>query len=234
MCILLIMIIVVFPIGIPFLVDNLYNISPPCDFFDVELSKGDILNYYAQYLSLLATIILGVIAVYQTYKGQKKSDEINQLQLSIARRELAMAEQQYQGQQQVVKVMPRFDIKMIGYSGNYCNLSLLIKNVSDVSIYSFASISFDVYRDGQRVDYPMRWKIKFQTLTKNEEQKCDFMTPNMQDEISDRRVCWDNVELIWKFSCEIDSGDKLFYAAKLQVPNTKDFVADYWKYERIG
>lgn len=219
---------------IPLLVDKIYDINPPCDFFDIELSKGDILNYYSQCLSLLATIILGVIAVFQTYKGQKKSDEINQLQLSIARRELAMAEQQYQGQHMESKVLPRFDIKLTGYSGNYCNLNLSIKNVSDVSIYNFASISFDVYRNGQRVEYPMRWKIKFQTLIKNEEQNCEFMTPNMQDESSGRRVCWEKVELLWKFSCEIDSGEKMFYAAKIQLPDTNDFNGDYWSVERIG
>ena len=58
----------------------------------MDIEKGDILNYYAQLLSLIATIILGVIAVVQTYSSQKKSDEINELQLSIARRELAVAE----------------------------------------------------------------------------------------------------------------------------------------------
>ena len=76
----------------PFIIDMTYNCPPPIDFFDVELSKSDILDYYAQLLSLLATVVLGVIAVIQTYRSQKKSDEINALQLSIAQRELAVVE----------------------------------------------------------------------------------------------------------------------------------------------
>lgn len=68
----------------PFIIDMTYNCPLPIDFFDVELSKSDILNYYAQLLSLLATIVLGVIAVIQTYRSQKKSDEINALQLSCS------------------------------------------------------------------------------------------------------------------------------------------------------
>ena len=54
----------------PFIIDMTYNCPPPIDFFDVELSKSDILDYYAQLLSLLATIVLGVIAVIQTYRSQ--------------------------------------------------------------------------------------------------------------------------------------------------------------------
>lgn len=218
----------------PFLIDMVYDLNPPCDFFDIELSKADILNYYAQFLSLLATIVLGAIAVFQTYKGQKKADEINQLQLSIARRELAMAEEQYHEKQIESQILPKFDIKLNGYRGVYCDLNLSIKNISDIAVYSFVSISFDVYRDGQRVEYPMRWKIKFQTLMKNEKQSCEFMTPNMQDESTGKRVCWKNVELIWKFSCEIDTGEKIFFAAKLLVPNTNDYNDDYWDIERIG
>ena len=47
--------------------------------FNIDIEKGDILDYYEQSLSLIATIILGVIAVVQTYKSEKKSDEINEL-----------------------------------------------------------------------------------------------------------------------------------------------------------
>ena len=55
----------------PFVIDNIYECEPPVLFFDVELSKSDLLDYYAQLLSLLATIVLGVIAVLQTYRSQK-------------------------------------------------------------------------------------------------------------------------------------------------------------------
>ena len=40
-----------------FIIDNIYDCESPIIIFDVELSKSDILDYYAQLLSLLATII---------------------------------------------------------------------------------------------------------------------------------------------------------------------------------
>lgn len=131
----------------PFIIDMIYNCPPPIDFFDVELSKSDILDYYAQLLSLLATIVLGVIAVIQTHRSQKKSDEINALQLSIAQRELAVVEKQYETEMENAKALvPRFEIKIDGYSGYYCNISLRIKNVSEMMVSAFRNISFQVYK----------------------------------------------------------------------------------------
>ena len=49
----------------PYIIDMLYDCPPPMEFFNVELSKSDILDYYAQFLLLLATIVLGVIEVIQ-------------------------------------------------------------------------------------------------------------------------------------------------------------------------
>lgn len=58
-----------------------------------------------------------------------------------------------------------------------------------VLIYNFVYISFDVFREGQRVEYPMCWKIKFKTLVKNEKQDCEFMILNMKDENLNEREC---------------------------------------------
>lgn len=80
----------------------------------------------------------------------------------------------------------------------------------------------------------MRWKIEFKTLVKNEKQDCEFMILNMQDENLNERECWKNVELIWKFLREIDSCKKIFYDTKLIVPNTKEFIGNLEKFERIG
>lgn len=46
-----------------------------------------------------------------------------------------------------------------------------------------------MFREGQRVEYPMRWKIKFKTLVKNEKQDCEFMILNMKDENLNEREC---------------------------------------------
>lgn len=98
---------------IPFIVNKIYNLNLPNAFFNIGIEKGDILDYYAQLLSLIATIILGVIAVVQTYRSQKKSDEINELQLSIARRELAVAEKQYSEAQYRKNIFLNLNLKFL-------------------------------------------------------------------------------------------------------------------------
>ena len=58
----------------------------------MDFSKEDILNYYIQFLSLLATIVLSKIAVFQIYQGHKKTDKINRLQLNIEKCKLELAD----------------------------------------------------------------------------------------------------------------------------------------------
>lgn len=232
--VILILVIVVF---MPFIVDMLYDCSPPVDFFDVELSRSDILDYYAQLMSLLATIVLGVIAVVQTYRNQKKSDEINELQLSIAQRELAVVEQQYKAEIEIVRAnTPRFEIKLNGYSGYYCNIGLQIKNVSETMVSSFRSISFEVQRPAEQTLSITRWKVKFQSLASSEIQHVEMFTPDMRDIIEKmgKVTFWENVKLIWKFSCEDCKGNRHFYAASITIPTTKDYIGDFWDVTKIG
>lgn len=69
--VLILVLVVVLLAVMPFVIDNIYECEPPTQFFNIELSKSDLLDYYAQLLSLMATIVLGVIAVLQTYRSQK-------------------------------------------------------------------------------------------------------------------------------------------------------------------
>lgn len=221
----------------PFIIDMTYNCPPPIDFFDVELSKSDILDYYAQLLSLLATIVLGVIAVIQTYRSQKKSDEINALQLSIAQRELAVVEKQYETEMENAKALvPRFEIKIDGYSGYYCNISLRIKNVSEMMVSAFRNISFQVYKSSDEVLSITRWKLKFQSIASSESQRVEIYTPDMRDNVGQQGnvAFWENVKFVWKFSCEDCQGNKHFYVASIIIPNTCEYNKDFWEVKKIG
>lgn len=235
--VLLLIILVLFLLLMPYIVDKVYDCRPPIKFFDVELSKSDFLDYYAQLLSLLATIVLGVIAVIQTYRSQKKSDEINALQLSIAQRELAFVEKQYETELETVKsLVPRFEIKIEGYNGNYYNVRLQIKNVSEMMISAFQSISFEVQKYQEEALPIKRWKVKFQSIASSEVQHVEMFTPDMRDNIgtTGEKTYWQNVKLVWKFSCEDCKGNKHFYVASIVIPNTKNFKGDYWDVKRIG
>lgn len=221
----------------PCIIDNIYDSPSHATFFEVDLSKSDVLNYYAQVLSLLATIILGVIAVIQTYRSQKKSDEINALQLSIAQRELAVVEKQYEKEIETARALaPKFEIKLNGYSGNYSNIGLDIKNISETMISAFRSISFEVHKASGEILSVTRWKVKFQSIASSELQRVELFTPDMRDntEKMGEAIYWNNVKFIWKFSCEDCKGNKHFYAASMLVPTTKDYVGDFWTVTKIG
>lgn len=221
----------------PFIIDEIYDCTPPAKFFDVELSKSDILDYYTQLLSLTSTIVLGVIAVVQTYRSQKKADEINDLQLSIAQRELAVVEKQYESEIGAIRaIAPKFEIKITGYSGCYSKINIEIKNISEMLISSFRIISFDVYKSEEEVYSIKRWKLKFQSIASAEVQSVEIFTPDMRDNVekSGQIRHWENVKLVWKFSCDDCKGNKHFYSASLIIPNTNTFEGAYWDLVKIG
>jgi hypothetical protein len=236
--VLLIMILIVsMVIFMPFIVNAIYDCPPPAGIFDVELSKSDILDYYAQVLSLLATILLGAIAIIQTYRSQKKTDEINALQLSIAQRELAVVEKQYEAENETAKALvPRFEIKLDGYSGNYCKIKLQIKNTSEMLISAFQSISFEVQKSSGEVVPVKQWKVKFQSIASSEVQHVQIFTPDMRENINKmgKVEFWEHVNLVWKFSCEDCKGNRYFYAASIFIPSTKEYKGDFWKIKQIG
>ena len=234
---LIILVVILVLIFMPYIIDMLYDYPPPVEFFNVELSKSDILDYYAQFLSLLATIVLGVIAVIQTYRSQKKSDEIDALQLSIAQRELAVVEKQYETEIENAKALvPRFEIKIDGYSGYYCKISLQIKNISEMMVSEFRNISFQVYKTKDEVIPIARWKLKFQSIASSESQRVEIDTPDMRDNVGkfEKVVFWENVKLVWKFSCEDCYGNKHFYVASIIIQNTREYNKDFWEVKRIG
>lgn len=229
--------IIVVLVLMPYIIDMLYDCPSPMEFFNVELSKSDILDYYAQFLSLLATIVLGVIAVIQTYRSQKKSDEINALQLSIAQRELAVVEKQYETETENAKALvPRFEINIDGYSGYYCNISLQIKNISEMMISEFRNISFQVYKSDDEVISITKWKLKFQSIASLESKRVEMYTPDMRENVgrAEKVTFWENVKLVWKFSCEDCRGNKYFYVANIIIPNTGEYNKDFWEVKRIG
>lgn len=217
---------------LPFIVNSIYyKVEPKFDFFNVLLEPGDILGYYAQLMSLIATIILGAIAVVQTYKSQKKSDEINKLQLQIAQRELAVVEKQYaESNNKNEAFAPKFEVKIMGYSGCYQNINLEIKNVSDTIISGFRFLAFTVSRDDTLIENILRWKIRFQSLNTGEAQSLSVATPHMCDQNGN----WTDVKLEWKFSCDDVRGVQHFYSASAHIDDAGQFNGDFWEVTKIG
>jgi len=219
----------------PFIADWLYSQKPPIQFFDVTIECGDILNYYGAFLSFLATVILGCIAVYQTYNSQKKSDEINHLQLTIMQRELSLAEKQHEQEEfdAEIRQKPKFEIKIVGYSGNYHNVKLSVKNVSAYMVTEIHFIEFLVLKnDGEQLSSVEKYKMKHRSLAIGVEDIIQVETPNMYN-LAEKRV-WNDIEFVFKFSCEDDKGNRHYMCATLAVESTDKWNGDYWKVEKLA
>lgn len=159
------------------------------------------------------------------------------MQLSIAQRELAVVEKQYEEGTETVKVwMPRFEIKIDGYSGNYSNIKLQIKNVSDLTIYAFQNISFEVHKGVEEVLSINRWKLRFQTIASSEIQYVEMFTPNMHDNVEKfgKVEYWSDIKLVWKFTCEDSKGNKHFFSANIVIPDTREYHCEFWDIKKIG
>ena len=110
-------------------------------------------------------------------------------------------------------------------------MELEIRNVSDTMVCSFTILDFKVYKDNILVESIQEWEIKFKSLKGGEIKNLTVNTSNMSDK---NGRYWSNVKFEWKFSCEDMSGEKHFYSATIDIPNTGEFIGDFWKVIKIG
>lgn len=80
------MIIIFFIIFMPLIINKIYYLNAPCDFFIVGYDISSILDYYGAILTFIGTIGLGAITVYQNIISQKKTDEVNKLTLQLQKK----------------------------------------------------------------------------------------------------------------------------------------------------
>lgn len=222
----------------PFIVDWLYLKNPPAKFFDVTIGSGDILNYYGAFLSFLATVILGCIAIYQTYNAQRKADEINKLQLRIMQKEASIAERKYEQEQTKLaeQYEPKFEIKLKSYNGYYSNINLSMKNTSSFMVTDLCFIDFCVYGEaGDKKLSVSNYQMKFKSLGKGEQKQLLIKSPNMYEQHQHgSSTLWKNVILEFKFSCEDEKGSLHYMKATLSVESTNKFNGDYWKVKKVA
>lgn len=219
---------------LPLIINHIYYLKAPCDFFIVDLKVDDLVAYYASALSFLGTLILGMLTLFQNKRAQEKTDEINKLQLEMQKKSMELAEKQYE--QETETVIPKFEVSILSYSGHYLNPRIKIRNVSSMLISDLTFISSFV-RDaqGNTVRKVTDHKIKNRSLSSNEETIVDFKMLNLSKRITDREYqFYEDVEFVFEFSCEDEKYNKHYFRAVLSIPNTKDFVGDHWKVRKVG
>ena len=218
---ILVGVIVVF---LPFIVEKLYYTKAPLKFFEVSYEAKDFLSYYGSVLSFAGATILGILTLLQNKKAQEKSDEVNRLQLELQKKSMASA-----------NTIPKFEISLHAYNGNYANLSLSLKNVSSVFASNISFISFLIQNeDGSEIADVKQLIAKHHSLSSAQETVIETNTPNMVVGSGREVSFYKNVKFVLSFSCEDEMGNTHYYRATISIPSTKDFCRDPWQVECVG
>ncbi|WP_428817328.1 hypothetical protein ACQR2L_13760 [Clostridium butyricum] len=239
-CIFLFMIFVVLS---PYIINKLYNMNPLCDFFDIDYNVENILDYYGNVLAFIGTVSLGVITIYQNYLAQKKTDEVNKLQLELAKKSMALSEQNYQKQMEDNnnKALPKFEIKDKSINGHYMNLCVSLKNVSSTIVSRLISVSFEVYSSENEVLLNSDTVIiKTTSLLSGEETNIEFKNKAMDSNTTEiiagyiRKEAWKNVNIVWKFQCDDESSKTHYFKAMTNIQDCNKFESTIWNVEKVG
>jgi len=233
-CILIILVVCAFLVLLPLVINHIYYLETPSEFFITDLNVADFVVYYASALSFLGSLILGVLTLHQNKRAQEKTDEINKLQLEIQKRSMELAEKQYK--QETEALIPKFNISILGYSGHYLNPRIKVKNVSSMLISDLTFISSFVKDDQDNIIRKVTGhQIKNRSLPSNEETIIDLKMLNLSKRTGDRDYqFYENVDFVLEFSCEDEKYNKHYFRAILNIPNTKEYVGDHWKVEKVG
>ena len=219
---------------LPMIINWIYSLEAVAPFFVIDLKVADFVVYYASALSFLGTLILGMLTLHQNKLAQEKTDEINKLQLEMQKRSMEIAEKQYEKEKEVL--IPKFNISISSYSGYYLNPRIKIENVSSVMISNLSFISSFVRDSHDKIIRQVtNYRFKKRSLSLGEETIIDFEMLNLAERDEDRNYTfYQDVDFVFEFSCEDEKYNKHYFRAILKIPNTKNFVGDSWKVEKVG
>lgn len=224
---------------LPFIIEKLYNVKPPSDFFNVKYEANDILVYYGSLLSFFGTVFLGGLTISQNKKNQEKSDEVNRLQLELQKKSMAMAEAEYLKNENAynAEIIPKFEISLSGYSGNYADMYLKIKNVTASIVTNITPISLEI-KDEKDKEIAMieKFRLEKHSLGSEQETELKINTPVLikRENNYSPVTYYENVKFILNFSCEDKRGNTHYFRATLKVLSTKDFCEDFWDLQKVG
>lgn len=236
---LIILLFLLFLIVIPLILNWIYFLDAPFDFFNVKFSISSILGYYGAVLTFIGTVSLGIITVFQNYVSQKKNDEINRLTLELQKKSMAMAEQRYEKEKkdEINKNTPKFELKNSGSNGHYMNLRVSLTNVSDIIVSGIKSISFEVLdRANKIVTTSDKVKSKKSSLSAGDVTTIDFQNEELRSTMSEQNKyeSLKNFTMEWSFQCEDQFGNTHYYKAKIHIEDSNNFVGDFWEIQKVG
>ncbi|MEE0363310.1 MAG: hypothetical protein UD575_00380 [Oscillospiraceae bacterium] len=233
--IILVILVCVLVTFLPFIIEKLYYAKAPFKLFEVSYEAKDILAYYGSVLSFAGATILGILTLRQNKKAQEKSDEVNRLQIEFQKKSMAMAEAQYAQSKAATSTVPKFEISLHSYNGNYANLELCLKNVSSIFASNISFISFLIQdEDANEIANVKQFAVKHHSLSSAQETIIKTDTPNMVVGNGKAARFYQNIRFVLSFSCEDEMGNTHYYRAAIEIPSTREFCHDSWQAECVG
>ena len=140
-------------IGVPFAINLLFKADTNINVFQAEWSAGDALGYYGAVLSFLGTVILGALALYQNHIIKEEADK-----------KAALLEEK-----EHIENMPKFHLRFGGCSGFGCNLSFIIKNISNNISYDIKIYDLRIQESGKTL-----WESSKEFSSSSLDSKCEL------------------------------------------------------------
>ncbi|MBQ8620079.1 MAG: hypothetical protein IJ418_21590 [Clostridia bacterium] len=194
-----------------------------------------ILSYYGGVLTFVGTLIVSIIALIQTAHDQEKADEINRLQLEIARRNLQIAEKSFEANDSKEIIPPKFEISAISMSGVLYDFKIEIKNVTSMIISDLTVIDCEIQnKDGIVRIKPTKLKNRLSSLATGTASVCEMHFGSWLGHNKNGIIHETDLMFNLKFSCEDEYFNKFYYLATHPISSTNCFPSGNWKIVRIG
>ena len=224
---------------LPFIINCIYVQNVKSDFWNVDYNIGDILLYYGGVFTFAGTSILGIMTYFQNEKLQDKSEEVNRLQMELQKRSMLLAEKQYNQNIQDSNMFPKFEIKLYSYSGNYGDISISVRNVTTMIVSGLRVIEFRAECNDAIILSTKEIWFEKNSLEPGKDTIVKMKNKEIIKEVSNQGWIrsveyYDDVKLIFEFSCEDEKCVTHYYRASVVVSSTKEFVKDTWVVKKIG
>ena len=112
------------------------------------------------------------------------------------------------------------------------------ENVSAMIISSLSPISVAAKDQYGEIACADKMKFKQRSLASGESTIFETDMPELVKREGTGFTCqvkyYDNVELIWDFSCEDEKFSTHYYRATLAIPSTKEFSKQDWMIKKVG
>lgn len=230
---------IIMVVMLPFIINYIYVQNVKSDFWNVDYNIGDILLYYGGLFTFAGTSILGIMTYFQNEKLQNKSEEVNRLQMELQKRSMVLAEKQYNQNIQDSNMFPKFEIKLSSYSGNYGDISISVRNVTPMIVSGLRAIEFRAECNEAIILSTKEILFEKNSLEPGKDTIVKMKNKEIIKEVSNqgwiRNVeYYDDVKLIFEFSCEDEKCVTHYYRASVVVSSTKELVKDTWGVKKIG